>query len=141
MRKCSNIEAQRRTWIQDRRLRREAKGFNVVLLGKAGEMPLCAHRTLPCAQCLRVLTSNSLHLRFEQFRGDCCDDAACYFVLNGKKVSEVMIVPVGPDMRATLHLDELGSNANAITCSAHAAFQDVTDAEVAADTVDVDGLS
>src|ERR1700678_2326709 len=113
----------------------------MVLPGHAGEMPLRAHGILPRAQRLRCFAPDPLHLRFQHFRRDGCDDAVGYFVLNGENVREFAIVPPSPDMSAMVRLDELGGDANAVGHPANAAFEDIADAEFSPDPAHIDGLT
>src|SRR5579863_1512646 len=68
-------------------------------------------------------------------------DLACEFVLHGENIREITIEAVGPDMRTALCIDELAGNADPVPRLAHAAFQHVTNAEFAANTLHVDRLA
>ena len=63
-----------------------------------------------------------------------------YLVLNGKDVGELAVVAAGPDMSATLRFDELGGDADAVARAANAAFEDIADAEFAANSAHIDRL-
>src|ERR1700730_5588845 len=82
-------------------------GFDKVLAGEALQMPLRAHGAFPRAQRLRLLAPPPPHLGLEYFRRNGRDDAARDLVLNSKDVGEFAVVAAGPDMSATLSLDEL----------------------------------
>jgi hypothetical protein len=58
-------------------------------------------------------------------------------VLQRKNVSEIAVVPLGPDMIAGLGLDQLRGDADAICGPSHAAFEDIAHAELAPDLLHV----
>ena len=122
-------------------MRREAMGFDKVFAGEPRQMPLRAHGAFPGAQRLRLLTPHPPHLGLEHFRRNGRDDAARDLVLNSKDVRELAVVSAGPDMSATLRLDELSCDADAFARPAHAAFKDIAHPELAADPTHIDRLS
>ena len=58
------------------------------------------------------------------------DDALSHLVLDGEDVVEIAVVLVRPNVVAAFGVDELGGDSDAIARLAHAAFQDITNAEV-----------
>src|SRR5262245_36570710 len=63
-------------------------------------------------------------------RQNCANDVDGYLVLKIKNILKRTIEPVGPDMRATVRVDELSSDANARHCLADAAFQHVANTKL-----------
>ena len=62
-------------------------------------------------------------------------------VLHIEQVPALAVEPVGPEMRATLGVDQLGIDADAQTGSLNAAFEDVPHAKLAADLFHVHRLA
>jgi hypothetical protein len=51
---------------------------------------------------------------------------------------EQAVEPVGPEMRAACRVDQLRGDAHPVSAFAHRAFQDIADAELAADLLHID---
>src|ERR1700759_173340 len=66
-------------------------------------------------------------------------DIRRHLVLQIEDVGEVAIIAVGPDVNASLSMNELAGDAHPATCLAHAAFQHVAHAKVAGDCADING--
>src|SRR5262245_15332243 len=89
------------------------------------------------AQILRRLALGPLKFLALESRRDRADDAGSNAVLEIEYVSKRTIEIIGPEMRAIFGIDELTSDAHAQSGLAHAAFQHVPDAEIAANLFDV----
>jgi hypothetical protein len=63
------------------------------------------------------------------------------FVLQLKHIAQVTVEPVGPQMHTACRLDQLSGNPYPAAGFAHAALKDISDAELEADLLDVDGLA
>ena len=63
------------------------------------------------------------------------------FVLEGKNVGQVAVVALGPYVVAGGGVDQLGGNANTLAAFTDTAFDNVTNAEIVADVMDVRRLS
>ena len=75
-----------------------------------------------------------------ELRLDRRDDGLGDFVLHGEHVGEIAVVALRPEVTAGGHVDELGGDADVVAVLAHAAFDDVADAELLADLLVVDGF-
>ena len=62
------------------------------------------------------------------------DDLAGNVVLDRENVGQLAVVALGPQMAAGLGVDQLGGDAHPLAAFADAAFDNVSDPEVAADT-------
>src|SRR5690348_13347106 len=80
-------------------------------------------------------------LRTLQARLDDADHLVSDLVLKRENVVQRAVEPVGPEMRARLRLDQLGGDAQTIARLAHAALDDIVNAELSPDLADVDGLT
>ena len=120
---------------------RQAQRLGVVLAGELRQVPLRAHGRLPGVQALRILASRALHLRNEHLRRDDADDVARDLVLKDEQVGQLAIVFLRPEVSAGGGVDELGRDANAVRGAAHAAFENVANAELASDRPNVDRLA
>ena len=89
-------------------------------------------------EAVSALALDPLDLGASQAGLDGADHADRDLILHGEDVIERTVIALGPQMRAALGLDQLGGDADAIACLAHAAFQHVTDAEIAPDLLHVD---
>src|SRR3974377_1009193 len=69
------------------------------------------------------------------------DDLLREFVLHREYVGEIAIETVRPNVRTVGSVDKLAGNAPAIAGLAHASFQHVAHAELAADLLHIDGLT
>ena len=68
-------------------------------------------------------------------------EAAGDLVLRFRKVGPIGIKPVGSKVRAVFGVDQLRVHPNLITSAPHAPFEDIADAELAADLSRVDGFA
>ena len=93
---------------------------------------------LPLAKLGCVLALRALNFSRHNARRDCPDDAVGDLVLYRENIFERAVVAVCPDMVAGGRVDQLRGNAHAIAGLAHAAFEHVAHAELAADLPHVD---
>ena len=63
------------------------------------------------------------------------------FVLSLSQVNAISVEPICPKLRAAFAIDQLHVNPDLVINPPHAAFEDITDAELAADPFHVDGLA
>ena len=76
-----------------------------------------------------------------QLRRDRADDACRHLVLQLEDVLERAVEAIGPEMCAGRRVDELAGDAHPVAGLAHAAFEHVAHAELAADLLHVDGAA
>jgi hypothetical protein len=69
---------------------------------------------------------------------DPCHDAPRDLFLNGEDILNGAVISIGPEVRSSGRLDELGCDPNPMTRPTHAALDDVTCAQHAADLAYVD---
>src|SRR6516165_3184281 len=67
-------------------------------------------------------------------------DAARDLVLQDKKIADVAIEPLGPDMRISFSVDQLGGDAELVARPLDAAFKHIAHTQIAADLPGVDRL-
>src|SRR5258708_37786832 len=72
---------------------------------------------------------------------DRADNACGDAVLKVENILERTVKPIRPQMHAVRHIDQLPSDAYAITGLAHAAFKHIAHAELTSDLLDADGLA
>src|SRR3546814_487330 len=90
-------------------------------------------------QVLRTLAGETPLLVPRQLERQRRDDLLRDLVLDREDVGQLAVVPLGPEMAARLAVDQLRGDADAGASLAHAAFQHVAHAELAADVLNVDG--
>ena len=76
-----------------------------------------------------------------ELRLDRGDDRRGDLVLHREDIGESAVVAFGPDVAAGRQVVELRGDAHAVARLAHAAFQDIGDAELRADLLHTDGLA
>src|SRR6516164_4792716 len=102
------------------------QGTQIEIVGsKVARRPIC-----------RTADLSGLKGRFDDARY-----ADCYFVLQFEDVFERTVEVVGPEMRAGYGVDQLSGDANPLTRSANASFQNISDTEFPSDLLHVDGLT
>src|SRR5262245_57787536 len=74
-------------------------------------------------------------------RPDRCRYAGNDVVLQFKKIADLSVITLCPDMSISLRIDQLRVDSDPIAGSAHAAFQDIADTELAPHPSYVDGLA
>src|SRR5262249_1742892 len=99
-------------------------GHRGVRVGEGAEIEVVG------AEILGALPPGALDLGAANARLDDPDDRRGDLVLEVEDVFHDAVVSVGPDMLAGLRIDELTGDAHAIAALAHAAFEDVADAEL-----------
>ena len=77
----------------------------------------------------------------DEFEVERLSEAAGDLALRVRKISAVGLEPVGPNMRTTFGVDQLNIHPNLIASPPYAAFEDIPNAEFAADLLHVDGLT
>ncbi len=98
------------------------------------------HHQVPRIHVVRRLAPGPEILGGVELRLDRRDDGLGDFVLHGEHVGEIAVVALRPEVTAGGHVDELGRDADVVAVLAHAAFDDVADAELFADLLVVDGF-
>ena len=76
-----------------------------------------------------------------ELRLDRGDDRLRDLVLHGEDIREAAVVALGPDVAAGGDIVELGGDAHMVAFLAHRALDDVADAELLADLLQVDGFA
>src|SRR6516165_2775623 len=104
-------------------------------------MPEPALTIIPGAHVLRPLRDYTLAFGARQRRLDSGRDARSDVVLHREDISEVTVVSLSPEMGAGSNIDKLGADAHALPGSAYATFEDIADAKVAANLLEIDGFS
>ncbi len=84
------------------------------------------------------LVLGPLYLSKLQFGCDRSDHARGHLFLQFEYVLEIAVIAFGPDVVAARCLDELGRDAHPVAHLAHAAFDHVLHAELAADLANID---
>jgi hypothetical protein len=62
-------------------------------------------------------------------------------VLRSREVGAIGVEPVSPEVRATFGVDQLHVHPNLVTSSSHATFEDIPNAQIAADLPHIDGFA
>src|SRR6266849_774258 len=75
------------------------------------------------------------------FQVQCSRETARDLVLSLREIGAIGVEAVGPDVGAALRIDQLNVYPNLIARPPHAPFEDIADAELAADLLRVDGFS
>src|SRR5258708_18820445 len=92
-------------------------------------------------EAIGALAFDALDLGEPQTRFDGADDGKRYLVLQGENIVGLAVIALGPDMRAGRGVDELPGDAHAIAGLAHAAFEHIAHAKLAADLLHVDSAA
>src|SRR6516164_3101164 len=90
---------------------------------------------------VRPFALDTLDLRESQARLDRADNGQRELVLKRENIVELTVVTLGPNVRSDCGVDELPGYAHAIASLAHAAFEHITHAQLAADLLHVDCLA
>src|ERR1700730_10294683 len=125
--------------IEVESLAKEVFGQLIVIRGGVPEMPQTALIGGPGIEVSRMHAHGALSLGRGDGRGNrdrCC---LCNVVLHHKNVGEVAVVTLGPDMLASLGLDQLRGDADAVGGLTEAAFEHVAYTQFAPDLLHVDG--
>ncbi len=113
-------------------------GGEVVVRAEFAEMPQAALIGRPGVEVARRLAHRPLPLGIRNDRSNRDRHRFGDLVLQREDVGEIAVVPVGPDVVASLGFDQLGGDANAIGGPSHAAFEHVAHAEFAPDLLQID---
>ena len=109
-----------------------------VLARQAPEVRLRAGDQLPGAQVVGRTRKGADAFGRQQVGLDSRGDIAGDVVLHGEDVAEPSVVALRPVMRSRDGVDQLGADAQPIAVAAHAAFEHVTDAELARNLAHID---
>src|SRR5215813_688083 len=90
---------------------------------------------------LRPFCDYALTFGAGQRRLDRRNDTRGDVVLHGEDIGQISVVTLGPEMGPGGYIDKLAADAHPLPGSAHATFEDITDAKVAANLLQVDGFS
>src|SRR5215469_2802868 len=112
-----------------------------VAAGALVHMPEPALTIIPRAHVLRPLRDDALAFRARQRRFDSGGDARSDVVLHREDIGQISVVTLGPEMGAGGNIDKLAADAHPLSGSAHATFEDIADAKVAASLLEIDGFS
>src|SRR5436309_2072402 len=94
-----------------------------------------------CSQALGWFALSPRNFGPLKLRRDCTYYAHRHAILQIENVFECTVVPVRPDVVTCRGINELSGDANTVAGLADAALQHVTDAEFAADPLDVDSFA
>src|SRR5215471_4626533 len=89
---------------------------------------------------VRPLAFNSCNFSIAQTWLYCSYDAQRDFVLKCENISKPAIVTFSPQVDSSFRLDQLNADSNALIGLANASFQDIADAQFAANTFHVNGF-
>ena len=98
------------------------------------------HHEAPCVEALGRLALRSETLRGVKVRLDRGDNAFGDLILKGEEIHELAVVALGPHLQSRRRIDQLRGYPHALARSSDAAFQDIPDAQLAADLLRVDSL-
>src|SRR6266496_2530404 len=85
-------------------------------------------------QTVRSFAFDAFDLHASKARLDNADDAHCNLVLESEDIVERPIIALGPDMGASLRLNELAGDADTISCLAHTTLQHIAHTKFAGDS-------
>ena len=100
-----------------------------------------AHHQIPRIHVVGRLAPGPEILGGIELRLDRRDHGLGDFVLHGEHVGEIAVVALRPEVTAGGDVDELGGDAHMVAVLAHAAFDDIADAELLADLLVMDGFA
>src|SRR5215471_8425222 len=112
------------------RLLEQALSLEIVLAGDAPEVRQRAHDQAPSVEALGSLALGVEVLRGIHLRLDRRHDGLGNLVLYGKYVGETAVVALGPKLATGRYVVELRGNTHALATLAHAALDQVADAEL-----------
>ena len=115
--------------VERDRLFEQKSRLGHIFPGETPDMPMGAHRAVPCVELVRVLAPGLLHLgRYDagsKFAGDRLRD----LVLHREHIGEFAIIAVGPQVSAARRIDQLRGDPRPVAGTPDATFEDVTDAQ------------
>src|SRR5262245_24638986 len=112
-----------------------------IAAGALVHMPEPALAIIPRAHVLRPLRDYALAFGARQRRFDSGGDPRSDVVLHHEDIGQVAVVSLSPQMGAGGDIDKLAADAHALPGSAHIAFENIADAKVAANLLEIDGFS
>ena len=127
--------------IDGGRLLEQGLRHQIVLTRHAPEMRERPHHQIPCVHAVRRLAPRTKGFRGIELRLDRGDDGLGDLVLHREYVGKGAVVAFRPDIVAGGGVTELNGDAHAVTDLAHAAFDDIADAEFLGDPLHVDRLA
>src|SRR6516162_5445469 len=116
-------------------------GCLAIASGALVHIPEPALTIIPRTHVLRPLRDYTLAFGARQRRLDRGGDARSDVVLHREDVGQISIVTLGPEMGAGGNIDKLAADAHPLPGSAHATLEDIADAKVAANLLEIDGFS
>ncbi len=99
-----------------------------------------SHYEIPCVQAVGRLTLGAKIFRGIELRLDCGDDGLGNLVLHREDVGQVAVVALRPNMASGGDIVELHCDAHSVAAPAHAALNNVADAEFRRDLFHMDGF-
>src|SRR5262252_400944 len=90
---------------------------------------------------LRPLGDYALAFGAGQRRFDRRDHTRADVVLHGEDVGQIPVISLGPEMGTSGYIDELAADAHSLPGPAHAPLEDIANAKIAANLLEVDGFS
>src|SRR5947209_7385250 len=99
-----------------------------------------AHEVMVRLPCCRRLQHGSFNLGFRDVGDQQRRNGVHDLVLNREYIVELSVVPLSPAMRAGLCINQLYSNAHAITATADAPLQHVMDTQLTANLAHIGGF-
>ena len=99
------------------------------------------HHQIPRVHAVRRLAPGTKILRGIELRFDRRDDGFGDLVLHREHVGEIAVVAVRPDVAAGGGVVKLRGDTHAVAAFAHAAFDDIADAELLGDLLHMDRLA
>src|SRR6516164_6100584 len=131
----------RQVWIEHKCSFEQAVGCLAIAAGALVHMPEPALTIIPRAHVLRPLRDYTLAFRARQRRLDSGGDARSDIVLHREYIGQVAVISLSPEMGAGGNIDKLAADAHPLPGSAHATLEDIADAKVAANLLEIDGFS
>src|SRR6516165_2236931 len=119
--------------IERKRLFEQTKGCDAIGAGALVHMPEAALAIIPGAHVLRPLCDYALAFGAGERRLDRGDHTRGDVVLHREDVSQIPVVTLGPEMGPGGCIDKLAADAHPLPRPAHAAFENIADAKLAAD--------
>ena len=104
------------------------------------ELPHAPPDEIPGGQAPGAL-GPALPLLPEEFGLDGSRDLLCYLILEHQDIADVAVIALSPDGAAGLRLGELGRDADVGAAPAHAATEDVANAQATGDLLCLDGFA
>src|SRR6516162_1848319 len=127
--------------VECKRLFEQAVGRDAIGPSAFVHMPEAPLAIIPGTHVLRPFRDYALAFGAGQRWLDRGDDTRGDVVLHREDVSDIPVVALGPQMGTGGCIDQLAADAHPLPGSAHASLEDIADAKVAADLLEIDGFS